>query len=65
MQRLTTHEVAERLGCKDHEALAILKAANTPHTRMGRRGAILWDAEAVGSLIASLPVTDAGKGGAA
>jgi hypothetical protein len=52
--RLTTREAAERLGLPPKDALPILKAANTLHTRMGWRGPILWDADAVERLKATL-----------
>ena len=32
------------------DALSVLKAAELPHVRFGRRGAIIWDADAVDHL---------------
>ena len=52
--RLTTAEVAQRLGCSDTEALQILKAASVPFARLGSRGAHLWELEGVNALLSAL-----------
>ena len=60
--RLTTREAAEVLGCLPVEALAILKTAGTRHQRMGHRGLILWNADDVRRLKASLSAANADPG---
>lgn len=47
--RITTREVAERLGCYPSKALPLLLAARIPHTRCGQ--AYLWDAHGVERLL--------------
>ena len=59
--RLTTAEAASLLHCRPTEALALLWAANTPHTRTGRRGAILWNAAAVDRLLQAIHAEGAAR----
>ena len=61
--RLTTREAAEILGCTHGEALILLRAAHVPHTRMGRRGPILWQWPSVTHLRQVLTKRTNGAGG--
>lgn len=49
--RLTTGEVANRLGCEAAEALVLLKVAGITFSRLTEHGAYLWDAAAVERLL--------------
>ena len=50
--RYATREAAELLGCRQAEALKLLKAAGASHTRCG--SSYLWDASSVDRLLALL-----------
>ena len=58
--RYTTSEVARKIGCLRSAALQILKAAETPFSRLG--SCYLWDATAVERLIATLRGRDRESG---
>ena len=59
--RLTTAEAAAAFGCEHTEALSLLKAAKISCTRMGNRGALLWDAAEVERLTKTLHKPAAGS----
>jgi len=52
--RLTTAEAAQLLECEHAHALSLLKAAQVPCSRMGRRGPCLWQADGVKRLLSAL-----------
>ena len=54
MERLTTREAALLMGCREADALQLLKAAGI--TRSGGGRAFLWDAAGVKKLLALLRV---------
>ena len=62
--RLTTAEAAAAFGCEHTEALSLLRAAKISFTRMGNKGALLWDAAEVERLAETLrkPAAPASEG---
>jgi hypothetical protein len=51
-RRLTTREIAPKLGCRPVHAVQLLKAAGVPYKRAGT--AFLWDAPAVDRLLIAI-----------
>lgn len=58
-ERLTTREIARRLGISTTEALTLLKAAKVPSTRCGQ--AYLWSVQETERLFAALRPQEAAR----